>query len=114
MVRPFGFQLVERELHLDRRDRERSVWFAADRFPSHSARNPNAGNTIQFNLTLPDGSSQTISLQATTTSPPGTGQFTIGANASATATNLQTALTSAISTLGADSVAGRFRGRCRQ
>lgn len=61
--------------------------------------NPNAGNTIQFNLTLPDGSSQTISLQATATSPPGTGQFTIGANASATATNLQTALTGAISTL---------------
>jgi flagellar hook-associated protein 3 FlgL len=61
--------------------------------------NPNAGDTVQFNLTLPDGSSQTISLQATTTSPPGTGQFTIGANASATATNLQTALTGAITTL---------------
>ena len=33
--------------------------------------NPNAGDTVQFNLTLPDGSSQTISLQATTDSPPG-------------------------------------------
>jgi hypothetical protein len=61
--------------------------------------NPNAGDTVQFNLTLPDGSSQTISLQATTDTPPGTNQFTIGANANATAANLQTALTSAITSL---------------
>jgi len=61
--------------------------------------NPNAGDTIQFNLTLPDGSSQTITLQATTASPPGTDQFTIGANAAATATNLQAALTTAVSNL---------------
>jgi flagellar hook-associated protein 3 FlgL len=61
--------------------------------------NPNAGDTIAFNLTLPDGSSQTISLQATAASPPGANQFTIGATAAATATNLQTALTTAISSL---------------
>jgi hypothetical protein len=42
--------------------------------------NPNAGDTIAFGLTLPDGSSQTITLQATTA-------------------NLQTALSSAISSL---------------
>ncbi len=35
------------------------------------ASNPNAGDTISFGLTLPDGSSQTITLQATTASPPG-------------------------------------------
>jgi flagellar hook-associated protein 3 FlgL len=63
------------------------------------ASNPNAGDSIQFNLTLPDGSSQTVTLQATTAAPPGAGQFTIGANAAATATNMQTALTSAITTL---------------
>jgi flagellar hook-associated protein 3 FlgL len=61
--------------------------------------NPNPGDTVQFNLTLPDGSSQSISLQATSDSPPGANQFTIGANAGATATNLQTALTSAITNL---------------
>jgi flagellar hook-associated protein 3 FlgL len=61
--------------------------------------NPNAGDTVQFNLTLPDGSSQTISLQATTDTPPGTNQFTIGANANATAANVQTALTTAITSL---------------
>jgi len=61
--------------------------------------NPNAGDTVQFNLTLPDSSSQTISLQATTDTPPGTNQFTIGANANATAANVQTALTTAITSL---------------
>jgi flagellar hook-associated protein 3 FlgL len=61
--------------------------------------NPNTGDTIAFGLTLPDGSSQTITLQATTNSPPGANQFTIGANANMTAGNLQAALSSAISSL---------------
>jgi flagellin-like hook-associated protein FlgL len=61
--------------------------------------NPNAGDSIAFHLTLPDGSSQTITLQATTTSPPGANQFTIGTGAAQTAGNLQTALTTAISNL---------------
>ncbi len=60
---------------------------------------PNVGDTIQFDLTLPDGSSQTITLTATNASPPGANQFTIGATAGATATNLQTALTSALGNL---------------
>jgi flagellar hook-associated protein 3 FlgL len=61
--------------------------------------NPNPGDTISFGLTLPDGSSQTITLQATTASPPGANQFTIGATANVTATNLQAALTTAVSNL---------------
>jgi flagellar hook-associated protein 3 FlgL len=63
------------------------------------ASNPNPGDSIQFQLTLPDGSTQTISLQATANSPPGANQFTIGTLPSDTATNLQTALTSAITGL---------------
>jgi flagellar hook-associated protein 3 FlgL len=63
------------------------------------ASNPNNGDSISFDLTLPDGSSQTITLQATTSSPPGANQFTIGANADATASNLQGALSSAVSSL---------------
>ena len=50
-------------------------------------------------MTLPDGTSQTITLQATTASPPGANQFTIGATPAATATNLQAALTSAVTSL---------------
>ena len=60
---------------------------------------PNAGDTIQFNLTLPDGSSQVVTLTATNASLPGANQFTIGATANATATNLQTALTTALGNL---------------
>jgi flagellar hook-associated protein 3 FlgL len=63
------------------------------------ASNPNDGDTVSFQLTLPDGSTQTISLQATTSSPPSSGQFTIGSTTAATATNLQTALNSAITNL---------------
>jgi len=61
--------------------------------------NPNPGDSIAFDLTLPDGSTQTITLQATTASPAGANQFTIGATAANTATNLQAALTTAVGTL---------------
>ncbi len=61
--------------------------------------NPNAGDSIEFDLTLPDGSSQTITLQATTDSPPGANQFSIGATPADTASNLQAALTGAVGNL---------------
>jgi uncharacterized protein YfiM (DUF2279 family) len=61
--------------------------------------NPNPGDSIAFDLTLPDGSTQTITLQATTASPAGANQFTIGATPSDTATNLQAALSTAVGNL---------------
>jgi flagellin-like hook-associated protein FlgL len=60
---------------------------------------PNAGDTVTLRFNLPDGSSENLTLTATTDSPPGANQFTIGANAAATATNFQTALTTAIGKL---------------
>ena len=95
---PFGFQLT---------GVDSSLTGATVTGPSGSpasisvdlASNPNSGDSIQFQLTLPDGSTQTISLQATTNSPPGANQFTIGTLPSDTATNLQTALTTAITGL---------------
>ena len=95
---PFGFQLASVNSNLTG---------AAASGPSGSppsisvnlGSNPNPGDTVAFNLTLPDGSSQTITLTATSASPPGANQFTIGATAAATATNLQGALTTAISSL---------------
>jgi flagellin-like hook-associated protein FlgL len=60
---------------------------------------PNAGDTVTLRFNLPDGSSENLTLTATTDSPPGANQFTIGANATATATYFQTALTSAIGKL---------------
>jgi hypothetical protein len=65
------------------------------------ASNPNAGESVQFSLTLPDGTSQTISLQATASTSPGANQFTIGSTAAATAANLQAALTATVSNLTA-------------
>jgi flagellar hook-associated protein 3 FlgL len=61
--------------------------------------NTAAGDTVTFDLSLPDGSTQDVSLTATTASPPGTNQFTIGTSAGATSTYLQTALNSAITSL---------------
>jgi len=62
--------------------------------------NPNDGDKIAFNFNLPDGTSETISLTATTKSPPPTGSFLIGVDTIATTANLQAALTSSIQTLG--------------
>ena len=96
---PFGFQLTGVNSSLT----GATVTGPSGSPPSISvtigATPPSVGDTIQFDLTLPDGSSQTITLTATNASPPGANQFTIGATAGATATNLQTALTSALSNL---------------
>jgi flagellar hook-associated protein 3 FlgL len=58
--------------------------------------NPNNGDTITYTFTLPDGSSQTLTLKAATT-PSGPNQFAIGATTAATAANLQAALTAGVS-----------------
>jgi flagellin-like hook-associated protein FlgL len=95
---PFGFQLTGVDSSLT----GATVTGPSGSPPSISVAlgsNPNPGDSIQFQLTLPDGSTQTISLQATTNSPPGANQFIIGTLPSDTATNLQTALTTAITGL---------------
>jgi flagellar hook-associated protein 3 FlgL len=68
------------------------------------ASNPNAGDAVTFSFNLPDGTSEKLTLTATTASPPAAGQFTIGANAGATAINLQAALTAGVGKLAATSL----------
>jgi flagellar hook-associated protein 3 FlgL len=63
------------------------------------AGNPNDGDTIRYDFTLPDGSQESITLTATTSASPGPNQFTIGATSTATAANLQTALTASVGKL---------------
>jgi flagellar hook-associated protein 3 FlgL len=95
---PFGFQLASVNSSLT----GATVNQPSGSPPSLSVdlgSNPNNGDTIEFNFTLPDGSSQSITLQATTNPSPGANQFTIGATAADTATSLQTALTAAIGNL---------------
>lgn len=61
--------------------------------------NPAAGETVRFTFDLPDGSSETLTLTATASATPGENEFTIGATSDLTATNLQTALTTALGDL---------------
>lgn len=65
---------------------------------------PAAGDTITMRFNLPDGTSENLTLTATTNSPPGANQFTIGASAAATAANFNTALNTALGTLAATSL----------
>ncbi len=68
------------------------------------AGNPNDGESVTFTFALPDGTSQTLTLQATSSTTPGTNQFTIGATSDVTAANLQAALTAGVSQIGATSL----------
>ena len=58
--------------------------------------NPSPGDTIQYEFNLPDGTTESITLKATTDNPPGPNQFMIGATADDTATNLNAALDTAV------------------
>ncbi len=73
------------------------------------ATNPNDGDSISFTFTLPDGTTQTLQLQATTSATPGPNQFTIGATPAATAANLQAALTAGVTQIGKHVAVGRLR-----
>jgi flagellin-like hook-associated protein FlgL len=68
------------------------------------ASNPNNGDTVSYTFTLPDGTSQTLQLQATTSATPGANQFAIGATPAATAANLQAALTAGVSQIAGTSL----------
>jgi flagellar hook-associated protein 3 FlgL len=65
---------------------------------------PNDGDKVQFRFTLPDGTSEVITLTATTSTSPAGNAFTIGVDATATAANLQAALTDALETVAATSL----------
>ena len=68
--------------------------------------NPNPGGALTLAFTLPDGSTEKITLTASTTIPPGSKEFTIGATPAATAANLQAALTGAVSKLADTALVG--------
>jgi hypothetical protein len=60
---------------------------------------PTEGDAITFTFAMPDGSTEERTLAATSSSPPPTGSFTIGATAADSAANLQAALTTQVSQL---------------
>jgi hypothetical protein len=61
--------------------------------------NPVPGDQVSFEFNLPDGTTQTIQLTATSTSPPPSGSFSIGATPADTATNLNATLNASVKTL---------------
>ncbi len=98
-VSPFGFKLVGATTTAS----GATVTAPAGSPPSMSidlgATNPSDGDIVKFTFTLPDGTTRDLTLTATTSATPGPGQFTIGANSTATRINLQAALTSGLGTL---------------
>lgn len=61
--------------------------------------NPREGDSFKFTFALPDGTNETVQLTATNTVPPPAGSFAIGAGPTATAANLNAALTGSVKTL---------------
>ncbi len=101
---PFGFKLASVTSGLTNATVSGPSGSPASLSVDLSGGNPNAGDALTVRFDLPDGTSANLTLTATTDSPPGAGQFTIGATPAATATNLQSALTGAIGKLGATSL----------
>jgi flagellar hook-associated protein 3 FlgL len=66
---------------------------------SFGATNPNPGDQVTLNFNLPDGTTSSVTLTASSANPPPTGTFSIGATPAATAANLNSALNTSIGTL---------------
>jgi flagellin-like hook-associated protein FlgL len=101
---PFGFKLASVSSSLTNATVTGPSGSPASLSVDLSGGNPNNGDALTLRFTLPDGSSENLTLTATTASPPGANQFTIGATPAATAANLQAALTSAVGKLAATSL----------
>jgi flagellar hook-associated protein 3 FlgL len=66
---------------------------------SFGATNPNPGGQVTLNFNLPDGTTSSVTLTASSQNPPPSGSFAIGATPAATAANLNSALNTSIGTL---------------
>lgn len=65
---------------------------------------PNVGDTLTMRFTMPDGTTENLTMTATTTAPPGPDQFLIGANETMTTANLGAQLSVAIGKLASTSL----------
>jgi flagellar hook-associated protein 3 FlgL len=66
---------------------------------SFGATNPNPGDQVTLNFNLPDGTTSSVTLTASNTTPAPANTFAIGSTPAATAANLNTALNTAIGTV---------------
>ena len=103
-VSPFGFKLAGVSTTITGAVLAQPSGSPPQELINLGAATPVAGDTVAFNLNFPDGTSQTLTLTATSSTTPGADQFTIGATPALTAGNLQAALTSSLSTLATTSL----------
>ncbi|MBI1204660.1 MAG: flagellar biosynthesis protein FlgL [Rhodopseudomonas sp.] len=103
-VSPFGFKLASINSTLANGTVTGPTGSPPSMTVDLSGGNPTDGNTVTMRFNLPDGTSENLTLTATTSSPPGANQFTIGPDAATTAANLQTALTTSVTKLAATSL----------
>jgi hypothetical protein len=66
---------------------------------SFGSTNPNPGDAVTLNFNLPDGTTSSVTLTASSTTPAPANNFAIGATPAATAANLNAALNTAIGTV---------------
>ncbi|RDV05181.1 flagellar biosynthesis protein FlgL [Undibacter mobilis] len=99
-VSPFGFKLASVTSNLTNVVVNGPTGSPATLDVNLGSGNPNDGESLTVRLTLPDGTSTSVTLKATTASPAGPGQFTIGTLPSDTTANLTTALTAALKKAG--------------
>ena len=71
-----------------------------------SGGNPANGDTVKLSFNLPDGTTQDLTLTATSSATPGPNQFSIGATTGQTAQNLQAALQSSVTKIADTSLYG--------
>jgi flagellar hook-associated protein 3 FlgL len=100
---PFGFKLASATSNLSNATLSGPSGSPASLSVNFTGQ-PSDGDTLTLTFNLPDGTTTDLTLTATTQSPPGDNQFTIGATAAATATNLQNALTTSIGDLASSSL----------
>jgi flagellar hook-associated protein 3 FlgL len=101
---PFGLKLASASSNLSNATVSGPSGSPASLSVDFSGGNPSAGDAITLRFNLPDGTTENLTLTATTTSPPGVNQFTIGATAADTAANFQAALTTGVGKLAATSL----------
>lgn len=92
---PFGFKLASVSSSLTNATVTGPSGSPATLSVDMSGGNPNDGDSLTVRLTLPDGSSENLTLTATSSATPGPDQFSIGATPALTAASLQAALTTA-------------------
>jgi flagellar hook-associated protein 3 FlgL len=98
-VSPFGFKLASISSTLTNATVSGPTGTPAAVSVDMSGGIPNAGDSVTMRFTLPDGTTQNLTMTATTTSPPGNNQFLIGSDAASTTANLNGALNTSLTKL---------------